>query len=933
MTKVAIGFSLICFVLQMGIGQVRFSQSGLSQELFSGMVMSAADINGDYQDDLLVLDQGRYLWAGYGTGKAHFIWVRIPVTTAVPLWSISVADIDRNGLADIVLGGDEPNFQVLYQRSQGRFEATRLNFPYFFSQAACFYDINKDGWIDLTICDDNAKTKVFENLSGTLKNNTAWIDLSMDPASNEAGNYGCQWSDFDQDGDGDLYISKCHPHAKDPRDPRRVNLFYKNDDQRFLEISDLMGIDCGDQSWVSVFGDINGDGRTDLMVANHYAPSKVYLQNHFGTYDDATIASGLDSKLAIFQMLLRDLDNDMDQDLILCGNGTEIWLNNGRGYFEQVQTGLTPFSSMVVGDFNEDGFLDLYGSYAYLINNISNIPDKLWINNGNENHWIKLGLKGNLSNTNGIGALIYIWTGGTMQYQEMLSGESYGIQNSLNLHFGLADHEEIDSVIIKWPSGRVDRYEQLSANQFYLITEGHCAVERQNLSPAIDTIVCLEQRIELRAEQLEDSMIWNIGIFGQTIEADSSGLYFFRIAASDGCQKISKTVSILLNPEEHPRLSHRYQQLICAGEEIQLSVPGYSNLIWENGSYDANRILSQDGIYHAMVKGLCSDWSTDSLKLTIVDLPVDPIIENVTLTGPGSATLISDQMNTEWFKSREDKEAIFVGDQFITPVLQNTTRFFARTFSVGDFDPVTGGPLVPEFHTAAYHAQHLNPRMEFKVFQDLILDSLTLYTDREAKRTIQLLDADWWVVQQQDVWLTPGKNRVFVGFELSGPNTTYFLTTSTDTNMVYLNSMSPRLQRSDLNVRYPIHLEDKLRIVRSQHGENYFYAFYEWTVRPKPHQCYSDWQEVIVQIEPSSLDDNTDLGGCRWWLADGMIAWENCANRKINYRLSDLLGRVIYEFHPGKHGFNLSAILGTGIYILTVTGDKGSISSYKITVH
>lgn len=81
--------------------------------------------------------------------------------------------------------------------------------------------------MDFTICDDNAKVKIFENDLGLLKNNYTWLDLSMDPVSNEAGNYGCIWSDYDQDGDGDLYISKCNAHATDPRDPRRVNLFLK----------------------------------------------------------------------------------------------------------------------------------------------------------------------------------------------------------------------------------------------------------------------------------------------------------------------------------------------------------------------------------------------------------------------------------------------------------------------------------------------------------------------------------------------------------------------------------------------------------------------------------------------------------------------------------------------------------------------------------
>ncbi|MBK7811676.1 MAG: T9SS type A sorting domain-containing protein [Saprospiraceae bacterium] len=72
---------------------------------------------------------------------------------------------------------------------------------------------------------------------------------------------------------------------------------------------------------------------------------------------------------------------------------------------------------------------------------------------------------------------------------------------------------------------------------------------------------------------------------------------------------------------------------------------------------------------------------------------------------------------------------------------------------------------------------------------------------------------------------------------------------------------------------------------------------------------------------------------CRWWLADRMVKFENCTSNKISYRLSDLLGRVIYEFHPGKDGNNSSPVLGTGIYILSAMDVNGKMSSNKLLVH
>lgn len=128
--------------------------------------------------------------------------------------------------------------------------------------------------------------------------------------------------------------------------------------------------------------------------------------------------------------------------------------------------------SAAVGDVNRDGFLDIIGGFANGSNTWTGTENILFVNGGNSNHFISARLIGDSSHINGIGARVEVYGGFGMQIREIRSGESYGIMNSLNAHFGLGTHTTIDSLIVRWPSGIVDKWMNLAADQFLTIHEG-----------------------------------------------------------------------------------------------------------------------------------------------------------------------------------------------------------------------------------------------------------------------------------------------------------------------------------------------------------------------------------------------------------------------------------------------------------------------------
>jgi hypothetical protein len=117
-------------------------------------------------------------------------------------------------------------------------------------------------------------------------------------------------------------------------------------------------------------------------------------------------------------------------------------------------------------DFDNDGNMDV------LVINKNDIPT-LWRNNGVAGrNWITLRTEGVKSNRPGFGARVISTAGGVKQYFEVRGSGSFLSSNDVRVHIGLADSKETD-LEIHWPSGQVDRYSKVPANQFYLALEGN----------------------------------------------------------------------------------------------------------------------------------------------------------------------------------------------------------------------------------------------------------------------------------------------------------------------------------------------------------------------------------------------------------------------------------------------------------------------------
>ncbi len=432
--------------------------------LGGGYKMAVADMNGDYLDDIVSADDNSVnmlYQAATGSGFTSATLTAQP-TVFMPGWSMAAGDFDKNGYNDLLYGNGSGACIMLANEDGTAFSA-KLESPsefYLFSQRTNFVDINNDGHLDAFVCHDVQPNVYFLN-DGEGSFDFIQGGLGDYPSG---GNYGSIWVDYDNDGDVDLFIAKC----RGGDDPAAMNELHRNDgDGEFTEVSSVNTNEAGMadmiQTWSSAWADYDNDGDMDALVgasSNTSGMHKMMINNGDGTFTDATEGTGFDTfdELNI-EHVAHDFNNDGWADVF--GGGSTIMINNGDMTFTplEVSAGNGP-----IGDLNNDGFLDIYND-----NNV------VHYNTGNDNNWMKITLKGIESNSNGIGARVEIHGAGegwAQQIRDVRSGDGFRYMSSLNVHFGLGNTEEIDQLVIKWPSGVIDIIDNPTVNDVTHVVEG-----------------------------------------------------------------------------------------------------------------------------------------------------------------------------------------------------------------------------------------------------------------------------------------------------------------------------------------------------------------------------------------------------------------------------------------------------------------------------
>ena len=428
---------------------------------------------------------------------------------------VAVGDYDNDGYPDILVTCVGQN--ILFKNTgKGTFrdvtKASGLGGRQAFSTSALWFDFDRDGLLDLFVCNYvkwSPGHDVFCSLDGKNKSyctpeayrgETCWLFHNLGngkfedvtPTSgifdSSSKSLGVALLDYDEDGWPDLLVAN----------DTQPNKLYRNQrNGTFKDVAVEAGIAFSAEGKARAgmgvdVADFNNSGRPGVAITNFDNEMiGLYRASGDGNYVDVATQSGvgLASKDRLgFGCVFLDADLDGWLDLAVVNGhiddtvrnvrgvgyaqSPQLFLNDGQGKFRDVAGeiggGFTQPKvgrGLAYGDFDRDGDLDL-------LMTTNNGPAYLFRNDqAGGNKSIRIRLIGTKSNRDAIGARVRIFHGETSQSRLVKGGSSYLSQSELPLTFGLGKREKIDRLVIDWPGGATEEHKNLAAGRAYECVE------------------------------------------------------------------------------------------------------------------------------------------------------------------------------------------------------------------------------------------------------------------------------------------------------------------------------------------------------------------------------------------------------------------------------------------------------------------------------
>jgi enediyne biosynthesis protein E4 len=428
---------------------------------------------------------------------------------------VAVGDYDNDGFEDVYVTGYGGN--ILYHNNgDGTFTDVTAKAGVRggdWSASAGFFDYDNDGKLDLFItryvdwtfknnryCGEKPPNGVrsychpdnYDGVSNILYHNNG--DGTFTDVSQKAGianphgkGLGVSFADYDGDGWPDIFVAN---------DSVQCFLYHNNGNGTFTELGLLAGVGYNEDGKTFAgmgidFDDYDNDGLPDIVVTDLSNERYMLFRNEgTGTFRDVTNASGLGAATLAFSgwsTHFFDYDNDGWKDLFVAQSHVmdtiektspnlrymepPLLLRNSLGHFSRVLAGDVfqrnwAGRGAAFGDIDNDGDIDVI---------VSNLGQKAYVlrnDGGDRNNWIGIEPVGTKSNRDGIGARIKIVSAsGLTQYFTVNTAVGYLSASDKRVLAGLGKDSTAKLIEIRWPSGIVQKFEDVKARQYLKAAE------------------------------------------------------------------------------------------------------------------------------------------------------------------------------------------------------------------------------------------------------------------------------------------------------------------------------------------------------------------------------------------------------------------------------------------------------------------------------
>lgn len=301
----------------------------------------------------------------------------------------------------------------------------------------------EDGIPTLAIANDEHPGELFRPVAGSslrFKNDADTANVARDRDGNMHGGMGIDWGDYDNDGRFDLFVATFHNETK--------SLYRNTGDSLFSDMGIASGVGTPTAPFVAFgakFLDFDNDGWLDLVIANGHVQDNIQQIDSSQTYRQATqLFHNQGGKPPHFEEVSQTSGEALKRQIV------------GRG--------------LAVGDFDNDGRLDI------LIVDSEGKPLLLHNEHKAAGHWLGVKLEGTKSNRDGLGAILTATVGGEKRIRQCQTSGSYLSASDRRVHFGLGKADKVETLTVRWPSGRTDTYRDLPSDRYITLREGDPAV-------------------------------------------------------------------------------------------------------------------------------------------------------------------------------------------------------------------------------------------------------------------------------------------------------------------------------------------------------------------------------------------------------------------------------------------------------------------------
>jgi hypothetical protein len=678
--------------------------------------LSTVDFNGDGLDDItLASGPGKPVVFLRNKGDAFFEELDIQLQND-PGQSMQVVWVDYDNDGDKDLFVSSRDSQNRFYRNDGNLQFTEVTEQvgilreFVPTYGAAFADYDRDGFLDLYFTDrrqlaygGGISNHLFRNNGdGTFSETTLYANV----ADSSKAPHCAYFFDYDNDGWEDLYVAQ---------DKKIGNVMFRNTgDGRFLDTSDKSKSALKINAMSVTTGDYDNNGFLDVYITNTPEGNKLLRNDGRGIFTEVANNTGTGFFNVGWGAQFADFDNDGFEDLYVSGERTgadrassAYYMNKGDGTFTiktLAEDTVTSYAN-AFGDFNNDGYPDI------VVNNPEPYNINVWENIAGNNKYLKIQLEGIISNRDAIGTRIEMYVNEQRFLRYTTCGSAFLGQNSGTKIFGIGSAPVADSILVKWPSGHIDKLYNVEANQTIQLTEGEATPIIADMEQSGSLVLCQGDSLKLNTTIYGRNITyeWSNGTSTPQIYVKEAGKYAVRITLNElNEQFTSDSVEVIINNDQKPDINITKQDISCFGMvdgaiQIEASTALEYAVEWDHGVVGNNLNELAAGIYSFRLSGtgICQIndvvviHEPDSLGL-VVEEHVFPSGTNLLLRASGG----EEPYDYLWPHSGETYSEVFIdrtGD-YMVEVRDDNNCYIEEEIAVFVENDITA---LPEIVTAS----------------------------------------------------------------------------------------------------------------------------------------------------------------------------------------------------------------------------------------